>query len=686
MGGGLYVFLAVILFVFCLPGRNGGKHLAIADLAFLAVTFAIIFAHRSQYFSYYPILNPDEALFAASAMRSSYGWANWGMIDATTSGPLNVIVLTWPHLYGADITLYSGRLTGAGLACGTAGFLYLTARQFMPAIWAVPAVIPCILFYATVGDAHFLHFSSEQLPVFLVAGSIYFLVRAMQRHTVFDSATAALLCGLVPFAKLQGVLFAALLGVALLTSILALSPAGVRKKQFAASMFFGCLPAALFLVPLAVSGELDDFVKSYFLQQHLRGSDGVPALGMIWTIPSARAFVVASGCIVALSATILGCSFFMHKERFALSKPQTALLSLSLVALPVACVSIDLPGRPFAHYLQFLIPAASLWTISATLLLAKALRGATAKNMALFMLALASFVPSSAWSPLERHYDFHTQPTVNGLWTGNLTSPRSLSWLRPSVDDTIVCWGWQPQCYVESAIRPATRDGTNENQIYTTSLLPYFRSRFMADLAKSEPDFVVDFVTPNSFGFSDPEKQSIRMFPEFDARIGADFEMVSKHDPADSCPRLYIRKSRYAALSKTLVEFATIAGPSGGSTRAAAVDDRSTFETCRDYWLLPEYSTGTLTISFQKAGPVKSIAILNTRNGPTADRATDQVRLSLMRNGERVMTRSVGLDRFPRWTNVELEEPVQNVDTLELEIISYFGAGGGLNEVKVYSD
>ena len=82
MDGGLYVFLAVILLVFCLSGRSGGKHTTIADLAFLAVTCAIIFAHRSQYFSYYPILNPDEALFAASQLHTIELHFNKGLAGA----------------------------------------------------------------------------------------------------------------------------------------------------------------------------------------------------------------------------------------------------------------------------------------------------------------------------------------------------------------------------------------------------------------------------------------------------------------------------------------------------------------------------------------------------------------------------------------------------------------------------
>ena len=121
---------------------------------------------------------------------------------------------------------------------------------------------------------------------------------------------------------------------------------------------------------------------------------------------------------------------------------------------------------------------------------------------------------------------------------------RTLGWLRPTRNDRMVCWGWRAECYVDAAIPPATRETINANQIYETALMPYFRSRFLADFARSRPDFVIDVVAPGSFELTNPETEEIASFPEFAKIIANDFDLVSQIDPSGRCPRLYVRRAR----------------------------------------------------------------------------------------------------------------------------------------------
>lgn len=657
-----------------------------ADIAFLAATFAAIFTVRFPSFSHATPLNVDEALFAANAMRSYFGWTNWGMIDPTTSGPLNSIILTWPHIFGGDITLYSGRVTAALIACGVTGFVYASARRITPQIWAIIATLPCALFYTTTRNFDFIHYSSEQLPVLLIAGSIYFLICFAQRPTKLSCGIAAVLAGSIPFAKLQGLPWAALLGLAILVVACTCNPGRVRKSALIAlTIVFGSLPAVLFLLPLVFTGDFDDFVKSYLLQQYLRkGSEKSSIIALLTMASSVRAFTIAAAAITAICAALV-LSSLRKRSWPELSKVQSFLIILTLLALSVAFSSVLLPGRNYQHYLLFLIPALSLASISATSIVASFCSGIAIRRTAFILIGLGSILPTLALLSNELSYDRHLKRAFKGLLTEGPTSPNSLSWLRPKSDDTIVCWGWQPECYVESGLKSATRDGTNENQLYSTELRPYFRERFLADFSRSTPAFVIDFVAPGGFGFDHFEYQSIKTFPEFNKMIEAEFGAMSKVDPPSRCPRLFVRRSRLETLEKTLVEFDTIEGPSAPEAPPRAVDDRSTFESCRDYWLLPERTTGTLAISFRKPSEVRTVEILNTRNGPTGDRAADRIRLTLVRDGRPVLSRDIRLNRFPRWTKVDIESTPEVADSLKLEILSYFGNGGGLNEVKVYS-
>jgi hypothetical protein len=681
-------FIATIL-VFCTCFEHVKRNEKHIDLAFVTASFVAIIGNRFQFFSYAAPLNVDEALFAANAMRSFYGWTNWGIIDPTTSGPLNSIVLTWPHIFGGDITLYSGRLTAAVFACGTSGFIYASARRVMAPIWAIVASTPCILFYATARGFDFVQFSSEQLPVFLIAGSIYFLIRAADHSTLFSLAMATFLAGLVPLAKLQGLPWATLLALAALIIPFASSGVGTRKRQlfFVATTLAAILPAAFFLLPLLINGDFDDFFKSYLLQQFLRPDVSSDPLlfKLAWQAASVRALIVGVASLVIVSAVIVAFNINPPYHPLKPTKLQIAMLILSLLALPIAFVSIGLPRRNYHHYLQFLVPVASLWAILATSIVASLALSTIRFRAAVIMISCAGILPTLIWAAEEQAFTMKMHRADGALLTGGLTAPRSLSWLRPMPSDTVVCWGWQPSCYVESAISSATRDATNENQIYRTSLLPYFRSRFIADFQRSRPDFVIDFVAPGG-GFSDAEQQSIGAFSDFDKLIKTEFDLMSRVDPVERCPRLYVRKPRANALSNVLVEFARVEGPSENTSLPAAVDDRSTFETCADYWLLPEHSLGTLTISFRKPSSVKSVAILNTANGFVGDRATDRIRLLLLQEGQIVATKETGLNRFPRWTNIEFDTSDRTVNSMQIEILSYFGTGGGLNEVKVYTD
>ena len=197
--------------------------------------------------------------------------------------------------------------------------------------------------------------------------------------------------------------------------------------------------------------------------------------------------------------------------------------------------------------------------------------------------------------------------------------------------------------------RPAK--SININQTYDTALRPYFRSRFLADFARSQPDFVIDAVAPGSFSFEDPDKQGIASFPELAEIVARDFVPLSQVMPPGRCQRLYVRRVRFAALEKSLIPFTRIAATaSAAGYPAQAVDDRSIFETCDDYWLLPKGTLGAVALDFAEAGPLGSVAILNTRNGLVGDRASERVRLSARLGGKTTVATELTLQPFPRWT------------------------------------
>ena len=475
---------------------------------------------RWQSLFYDPILNPDEALLAANAMRAQDGWLNWNIVDPLTSGPLNSMILTWPHLFGGDITLFSTRLTGIACLYGLGLSLYLALRRLSDDSTAIIAIAPMTLLIAGVTNFDFAHYTSEELSILLISTDVCLFVYSFNANQLRFLIGAAFTLGMVPFAKLQAAPMAAVVGCFVLARAVKLGrEGGVMSAVRYGTAVVGAavLPAVVFLLPLYSDGGFDDFVNSYFVQQRLRvtsWSNPLPGLlgilHVFHVLPDTYVMPIVIGIVlVGFAAAGVGM-------RFIAASAIVWSLALGAVMVPVAFASISASGRVYYHYLLLMIPA--LLTLAGAMLAALfAFSGIKREKRAL--LRGAAFGIAVVTVTVVVVHDMRRQSFARAegafLQGRPFTAAQTLGWLRPIQADRMVCWGWQAECYVNAAIPPATREATNENQIYQTSLRPYFRSRFLEDFAKSRPDFVIDAVAPGSFGFQQPDREGIDSFPEF---------------------------------------------------------------------------------------------------------------------------------------------------------------------------
>lgn len=655
--------------------------------AFLIVSLAYIFVSRLPALKYDLAINPDEAMMAANAMRFRYGWLNWDILDGITSGPLNSAILAWPLLLGGDITLFSTRVTGLACICGVIVLLFLSARRLSDRRTAILATVPAVIFVASTTSRDLIHYSSEHLPVFLVACALFLFVRSFDSPRLGPLLVAAAILGAVPFAKLQASLIAATVGVFIL--VRAAATGASRWEAVIRMMLTICAALAaslVYLLPLALSGGLDDAFKSYITQPHYRAapdwSDKIPDMLGQETIVAALLICT----IVAIAAALLA---WLFERRLA---PGLSLLpevrwtgALAAFLAPVIYLSIAYPARSFYHYLLLAVPLLMLATAAAFAVLAASARR-TALQAAVFTCSLVIMLVAA-----QREWIWGLalfQRNFGDTLQGRLLETRhTLAWLRPQPRDSLLCWGWHPVCYVEAGLTPATRETTNENQHYGLPLRDYFRARFLRDFATSAPDFIVDAVAPGSFGLTDPGTEGLQTFPALAEIVARDFSTASRVADADKCPRTYVRKSRLAALDRQLVRFAAIEASAQVANRpASAVDDRSVFESCDDNWLLPPGTLGSVTAKFDAPAPAKSVAILNTRRGIDGEWVgTRRVRLSFALNGKMVRQDEIALQAFPYWTFHTLDQPV-SADSVTVEVLSFRGFAGGLNELKVYRD
>lgn len=686
-----FVVIAFALVVYaCCSTLESRRRMA--GIAFLGVSFVALYVSRLPILGYDRPINPDEALMAANAMRARHGWINWDIVDPLTAGPLDSMVLAWPSLLGLDITFFWVRVTAILLLGLSLSALYSSIRKMTDDRAAMVAVFPVYALLIFTNFYDFVHYSSEIMPVFLISTAILGFVSSLASGAVGPLILAAFLAGCVPFAKLQGTPIAAALGAFVLAWAIWSRPRREAGWWHAILVFLAaCLPAAIFLLPLAIGDGLDDFFKSYFVQQRLRfeGADWDNKLPGILSGTTFGAMALGYVPILVLG----GVALFMNwrEMRQNLSIPAIWFILLAAVLLPVSFLAVAAPGRDFPHYLLLSLPALVVLGGAGCLLVHlawKRFHWPSALGMSGVLAAVLIFLVPVLAKERSGHqywsYEWHDGAMLQGR---AFTSPRVLQWLRPDPGDSLVCWGWRPECHVDAALPPATREATNENQLYWTSLKSYFRARFLADLQQSDPEFIIDFVAPGSFYFENPADDGIPRFPEFAAFVNEGYRMGSSVKDPNRCPRLYVRRDRADRLERSKVAIASIsAGSSENGFDPASVDDGSIFESCVDYWLPPDATGGTLDLAFREPALVRRILVLNTRNGIKADRSSELVRLTLRSEDRIVWIQEVALEKFPHWTTVEIADPAITADALQVEILSYRGDGGGLNEIKIYRD
>ncbi len=126
-------------------------------------------------------------------------------------------------------------------------------------------------------------------------------------------------------------------------------------------------------------------------------------------------------------------------------------------------------------------------------------------------------------------------------------------------------------------------------------------------------------------------------------------------------------------------------GDWGTNFKPSAAVDGITFESHHPetFWLLPDSTTGFLSIDPEGTVKIDRIRLLNTHNSGFNDRGTKDFHVDVVdRDGK---TTTVWRDRFPSIGGAWMEKSLDGViaSRIVVHVDSYFHAGGGLTEVEV---
>jgi len=479
----------------------------------------------------YPF-NPDEAQYVAQAMLFLKDPIPWTHVDSTTGGPLGTYVLLIPFLVGFEPGYLSARIIAILLIWGSCVYGYRTIRLFLADSWAAVVTLVPILFWAFPPNSDFIHYSSELVPVFLLSASFYYLVSAYLEEERFDRLLVSIvLASLVPFAKLQAVVIA--LPIAFIGVLCCLQSSRIHRflHRLPWIALSGLAFPFLILLPVCLSGGWSDFVKSYL------------ALGFQYGAPAdvVREFVINAFChspdlFIAGLAQVLLMLFFLLIGLWRVRIPecrqtghQQLLSNLRWPMIPAVVVfvasayAIGKPGTGFSHYWQFiLIPSA---VVSGLFIDRFDSREFPFFSKIPIVALLGSFVFSRVWASFFFFNLGMFNPNIHLGADAHAHAVISYINAEKLPGDRMTVWGWLPDLYVKTDLVSGTREVCTQLVVpdaeraypfiaVSSELKAYYQDRFMSDIKRSKPAFVVDACYPGSFAFKD-RSYSPECFPVF---------------------------------------------------------------------------------------------------------------------------------------------------------------------------
>ena len=472
---------------------------------FFLLAFALI-CFRWPYLSANVELNVDESQMLAQGMKYLSDFLPWRSVDGTTSGPLDTYVVMWPVLFGLPMNYCTSRIMGVMLIFLTVLFSQRMLRQVLDPAWSLVLTFPLATMYLFAWGENSVHFSSEHLPVLLIAISSWLGLKTIRNPSLAQAASFGLIAGAVPFAKPQAAPIAILLSASVFAAWILLSRRQPGRRPGAFRLIVAATAGALviptlILVPVALLGAWNDFVIRFLVSNlTYRAAVTTTVFNSLFLMFSTAPTITAYFEGVVL--VILVMLFAVHRS------PQSSIpaywlreTAMALAAiLAVTVMAILRSGLNFGHYLHnAILPFFFLAAFFCVWANARLRPPTTRQTRGLRLQALSLGV-----FPLILAYVIEGFPLAGNL--ASLSTPPSnptVKYLefRQRPGDRLTVWGWSPSLYVLSGLTPATRDTIGQRMLMEDQLSQYYKESFLKELQREQPRFFIDAAA--LFGWSD---------------------------------------------------------------------------------------------------------------------------------------------------------------------------------------
>lgn len=511
--------------------------------AFVILSIALLAFMRMPAIVLNRELNADESQMLSHAITLYQDPVYWRSVDGTTIGPLDNYLLVTPKLFGFQINYTSGRMMGLLCCIGALLFIFSAMKKWFGESTARVAFTAPIIFLSFTQETDFVHYSSEQLPVFLLVLTIWLLSKLTESRLLSSGTTFFLgfFAGMMPFAKLQSVPQALVVVIAALWLCYQYYGRTRQLKPLLTLLLGGITFPVLAFAWIFANGVFQDFLDFYIFGNAIYAGEN-----NFFSIPSQFVSLVAnSGDFTVYSLTliipmILGVFYALRPSAGSKKINDFLIPSTAILLILAGIYSSTKSGNSFIHYLNFCIYP---WILLAAYGISKRNTWFIAAPVALLLW----FAGNDAIS-YKREHRLNAFESVGGANKLDKSAVVKALEKFTKPGDYMVVWGWQCKYYVEAQLAQGTAENHSERSIFKHAMQDKYLSRYVSDLQRTKPAVILDAVGKYSLWVQDKATQGIDSFPAVAQYVHQHYTLVSTIDDVT----LYVRKDKLTSLQSTV--------------------------------------------------------------------------------------------------------------------------------------
>jgi hypothetical protein len=520
----------------------------ISDWAYLLFSSLLVVMMRLPIILFNRELNADESQNLSHAITLRQNLVYWEAVDGTTIGPLDQYILLIPnYLFGLPFDYTLARWVGVGCILVVIVFFYFALQRFTDFTIARLAMLPLTGFLAFTQHEGFVHYTSEHLPLALMAMLFWLFSKAYrtERRYYIRLFLMGLLVGMIPFGKLQAVPPTAI--IVFFTWLLIVKHQGKLSLSGDWGTFSLVLGALCF--PLGVSvlatfhGVFQDFIRFYIEANASYGS-GKPLSESLMRLPI-YFHQVNDFYVFSLISFWLFLSLGIVRYRYKSTRPTPIFLWFFAISTLIGSLYAVLkPGNEFSHYLLFLLmPLTLINACFISEIYQRALQKSSILKFGSIALLLLLIMPTIGFL-LEKK-------GVQGSLNKYISTPQTNRQLAESgvskeiakytqQGDYLTVWGWTCKYYVETGLPAGTAENHTERCIFQHQMKDVYKDRFIKDIRRSKPKVFVDAVGINSLWVTDSKTQGYQTWEELRRYIDNNYTLKATIDDS----RIFVRNTK----------------------------------------------------------------------------------------------------------------------------------------------